>query len=1758
MSQVPAKNESSGGPAPTAAPGDGSLPGLSPTWLESQASAHLASHAGKSNLRALLLVPLLLALLGSTLGFISWIGRIQTPLLFTLMVTEYEQPWIIPVPMGQKDRELLTSGRVFDRVHPVPVASPDRQQILAILAEVEKVGPRENVVVYVSARAVAGTDGKLQLLPSDARVENLRGSTTTLNTVSLEDLFRSMARCPASSKLLVLDIFYPLISVPEGMLQIDLPGICMAELEAFQRDSANPFHVLMTCAPGQRSFASQSIESSPFCHFLAKAVNGELPATRGSNLNRYGKVYLSDLQDALVRHVDRWTSFCNLARQTPLMLGSGPDMLLGLPKIRYVPSQVIAAKVSEKWTSLKGWVPFMGAKQPADDPERAGADPSQAGVAGSSSEAAASAEKNTAAPSAVAGESAAGPNAKKEPGSTTRDDAKKTGSAVGDREAKPETGGGKNSSGADNQKNQAGNSAPDPEAPGTGARQSKTSDPAMVLEIPREVEDAWELLEKWTAERVEVDYPRLMNRLADHARQGLLYHLLGVERKNYVEQLRYETGLIRTELERRKSELPSPSVLPSLGMMMAEGMLAQTPEPVVKSLQKAILSIDATKISGPEGVSLVQKAAEEWTKGNPAASKSEIELACVNAMINLPDTVAANWKAAAELLVKLRGEPRTSEARLLVRLGSATTTSGTDPALAQTCLSTSLRCNQAAGRWRCYPKIGAIMETMMENCSDGTWLVEYSPRLHGMEANELLSEARRSAIFVEGFEQVYNESRSIIWQAVQDFSAFESFPVGLPAGWDKYADRMEQMIGLFEQLKSSSELQRFEIEKIVSRLRTAAQDLAKSYQEVHVAVQPEGIQEFVRISGSGNVSPAVLPEVESALRLGGQPLKNRLTLISCYLKIQQRVVSKIQAIEEQERVGGTPAPARPDYDQNDPTRAEQRATNNLERVHFITQRLKLLGVPEVELAPLRVTGKNDPAGMGLREAIDKGRVISRLFLAKVPELIESDQKIAFRANLAYPGWLFNKTLDQPGSNPASKVIRDERENYLFWVVSRLRHQSRMGLDKDFTSEMAGLFGNKFNSQGMSGLSVIPSKPVSLQRPGEETTVQVSWTGDLISFEDVAARMLRGSHGPFSASIRGSRASGSGGTVEVVLRRDPSAVTPTLVGYDFIVEFSNESRKWYCSVPILPDDDGSRPSLVISDPGEEGRIYGDTLPLRGSGSKKPVVVRLRQDSGKAENLAVTISPSRVAGEGTWGPANLALATGISTNLPFDGFLSGTSQPPAGGNAPENIKTAGPRRMNAPGELLFEIRDLAKVSDPVVNRALKILRVDPGELVEILSASVSPGRGQSIPTSNLRVELRAKRPPLTGPPCHVELSVEGPASVSGIRGNLRGTVPANGDTLVLEAQGIPAVGEGNGVFTLSVDGVPLTYRFNTDFAVFNRVEGAELERVPFLGLKASMAIKAKDSPLSMAGSNDTPKIRVDAWASQSPAGSTLRLQLIGGDQFKIAEKVEVLPGPIESVVTVEPGDKGAWLLSLKEGRWTREWDSEGIAGRKKVRLELLGPDGVIISTKETNLVVDTTPPRFGQFFGFPEKLAPGTTSRFTFMVSDEESGISSVEAYLGPPRPPAPPTGSPPAAPVVPPPVVEVVQSGNAREVRLDVPVDAKGSISLTIRALNGSGLESIWSQAIPVADVPPPTVGGLRGSVTEGGRAQGGLPVVLKDDKGKEVQKAVTDQTGAYLFERLKPGKYTVETKKSASGRSASAKVEIKAGPPEVANLNLLE
>ena len=81
---------------------------------------------------------------------------------------------------------------------------------------------------------------------------------------------------------------------------------------------------------------------------------------------------------------------------------------------------------------------------------------------------------------------------------------------------------------------------------------------------------------------------------------------------------------------------------------------------------------------------------------------------------------------------------------------------------------------------------------------------------------------------------------------------------------------------------------------------------------------------------------------------------------------------------------------------------------------------------------------------------------------------------------------------------------------------------------------------------------------------------------------------------------------------------------------------------------------------------------------------------------------------------------------------------------------------------------------------------------------------------------------------------------------------------------------------------------------------------------------------------------------------------------------------------------------------------------------------------------------------------------------------------------------------------------------------------------------------------------------MEGVVTEGGRPQAGVEVVLLDPKGKKAGSAKTDEKGFYRIANMKKGDYVVKAAKVESKRSASAKLSLEPGPPAKADLALLE
>ena len=61
---------------------------------------------------------------------------------------------------------------------------------------------------------------------------------------------------------------------------------------------------------------------------------------------------------------------------------------------------------------------------------------------------------------------------------------------------------------------------------------------------------------------------------------------------------------------------------------------------------------------------------------------------------------------------------------------------------------------------------------------------------------------------------------------------------------------------------------------------------------------------------------------------------------------------------------------------------------------------------------------------------------------------------------------------------------------------------------------------------------------------------------------------------------------------------------------------------------------------------------------------------------------------------------------------------------------------------------------------------------------------------------------------------------------------------------------------------------------------------------------------------------------------------------------------------------------------------------------------------------------------------------------------------------------------------------------------------------------------------------------------EGDRPQANLEVVLKDDKGKDKDKAKTKKDGSFAFEDVAPGNYSVATSKEASVTKGESSVKV--------------
>ena len=1601
-----------------------------PAWNKENKLQAETSNRLKNYAFALLCV-LNLSTLGVLLGVASWFGPAGTPLFFAIVVSEYTDRGIPPIPFAQNDKDILVSGSVFERVQTSTDLSPTRQSINGILNRIESVSASENVVLYVEARAVTAQDGTVAVLPSEATVSSLVISSAKneqfdiQGAVKLSEIFNAMALCPARQKLLILDVFHMFVNLPAGSANFDIPYRALSEYKAHAEKNAETpsrqFNLLMSCQPGQRSMSSQVLKGGIFRHFFTEAIAGRLPYPVDCMEARRGKIVLSEICEIIGPHMDRWAAENELERQTPLLIGPANHFVLSVP-------------------------------------------------------------------------------------------------------VKP------------------------------GAAESKEESPA---ELPAPIREAWELLEGISPWKDNAISPRIHARLFSFALNSTIDYSTSTYSERSTSKYSSELSQIKKMIAEEQSLMVVPGSRPTLGLLDADGLL-DNPSDTVKILLAGMESLHNAPEKPDEAAKVVAGLVADFMKTNADKPKALVENAAINAAITHSECNRLHMMYLAGVVTAHHRPAIFAEGRLLVRLSQSLDKWPFDPDLIRTTISSNQIVNVAMAKWNVYRWLGKNMDEMAEQCMSGTWLVENSPVEHRAEALRRLERAHTLALFVNGFDEVIRSAVSDIEKAIIDLSNLLAYPIILPAGVDEYADRCQDLVNMGRILARSGRLAPQQAGDIIGRVRLAARKLRGIRDIIHQPVSTQGIAEYERLINEGSLSPATLIELTSMVRLVDIPKENRFKL----MKLRNTLVTSLAAstLEKESNETFTKAPINPlpAYDPTDPSWASWRGRIEVARLKLAEKFLKMSGLesPSIERIRILLSKIDANASPGSSVWGEMGELFRRIYIREIPEFVKSHEPQSRLLNMLYPGWMDLPLLDSSETNPLAKERRSYRLEHIIWLESRFRHMALLGIDDVFWKEQTRLVIGKY--PGTVGPAVYLKFPESIlpPLPDKPIEVEVRWYVGGVGSVKPKASIVPADASPLDAAIVQESTGPEGGFVRVRISQTSKSAQELLgTASQVVVEFSEAGRVWPVLLNILPDPAAGMPLILLSDNADGISLLGDDLMLRGSGSVRSLFPSLRARPGKAASISAMV---RLEGTTTSlaGPVNLNIPAGMATPLTLSALM-GSSQtagaPPAA--APAGATPAEPAMLRGymPSKMVLELRDLTNPTYPPLARRFSISRVDPADIVELVSATTEPDMSKPG-ASLLRVGLRARKPPLNNPPCRVELILDNGASGNTVKlgpGNTKGVLPADGATLFLEQGGILG-GNRTGQFTISIDGTPMLFRLKADLEPQSRALGADLVRKPVMGLTATFVPPAAD-PL---GKNQPSEgsIAINAWATSAPAGCTLNLALLGGPAFTNLERAQSFPAGLKSELRIVPGEAGAWNFSCTESTWRVNWDIEGLKGAKRARLQLVAPDGKVLDTMFVNIMIDPNPIRFVDIVGLPSMVSPGASYSLVAVLQASESGIREVVAFMGAPVANALGVPEPPEAATI----FTTTLKGNLATSILAIPADAKAPFVVTLKATSGAGVSTVLTRTLPLGPPKPPAEPSVEGLVSEGDRPQAGIEVSLLDAKGMKVAATKTDAGGLYRFENLKKGKYTVQASKGPSGRKASKPVTLEPGPPMRVDLVLLQ
>lgn len=590
---------------------------------------------------------------------------------------------------------------------------------------------------------------------------------------------------------------------------------------------------------------------------------------------------------------------------------------------------------------------------------------------------------------------------------------------------------------------------------------------------------------------------------------------------------------------------------------------------------------------------------------------------------------------------------------------------------------------------------------------------------------------------------------------------------------------------------------------------------------------------------------------------------------------------------------------------------------------------------------------------------------------------------------------------------------------------------------------------------------------------------------------------------------------------------------------FLVRVQNGLRSSFhrVTLPYLPNPE--RVELILSSNPQQPATPLADLRLRPSKGKQTFYLFVRNGTDKARNLQVELRVNKQLVPG--GVVAVAVAPRQTSRIPFPG-LPKDKLPKREKDEP--LASSELPLLDGP----LQLRVVDKDSNEVLSdREVKVTQASPREYVRVPSIRFEPA-GPDRPKNKLELTVRGGAA-LTGPPCVVELVLP-KKRIPGLKavrdGVFRGELRSPGDEIKLYASDLefePGSDE-DGVCTLTIDGIPRAIVFRVTYARFGEPTTPREDDRPSLRVISERYFRT-DGPWQGVIEVDNP-----------PTGAKLDVGLgrYSDAAFEAELRHAQLPARQQGIgFAVRPSDGGLEFEPFT-GDWVVGFEQVAIRGERIVHARLLADKGQdVVPPVDHTVIFDNQPPEKVAFIDLPKRAQLGQNLLVKATGQDKGVGIREVIFFLGAPGEDKKiPAGA-------------VTTNGDLVPGKDDVwagklqlPSDKKGSIPIGVQFINRVGLTAFAKGTVELVDFDPVKnePGSIQGNVVEGEIPQPGLMVVLLDAKGNKLAEKKSGAEGAFAFEKLPPGKYTVVSEKPAASTRRRAVSAVTLDPGQTARIRL--